>query len=77
MRKLAFVTTLMATTTFIMILAAGEAQAAKWCSRSQLTGTNCGFATFSQCRASASGTGADCIRNPRTYTRSYRQRYAY
>ena len=48
---------------------AGPAQAEityPWCSQvaSQDGARNCGFSTYAQCRAAASGNGAYCVENP-------------
>jgi len=42
-----------------------SAHAAKWCARYTDGSTNCGFWTLRQCRASVSGVGGFCARNPR------------
>jgi hypothetical protein len=37
-----------------------------WCQRTKMTGgtPDCSFTSRGQCRASVSGVGGDCIRNP-------------
>jgi hypothetical protein len=45
-----------------------SAQYRPWCLRSGFSGPGwCGFDTFEQCRASASGTGGSCIENNARY----------
>jgi len=39
------------------------ANAAAWCAASRNGGTNCGFYTYEQCRATVSGDGGSCNRN--------------
>jgi tetratricopeptide (TPR) repeat protein len=39
------------------------AYAAAWCADYQVGGSNCGFPTYEQCRASASGNGGFCRKN--------------
>jgi hypothetical protein len=77
MRRLMFAATLIATTAGVMALAApGEAAGKvryKYCTSSTNEGIQCMYQTYAACRADARGTGADCIRNPR----SYRARAAY
>jgi hypothetical protein len=38
----------------------------QWCQRTSVTGGNpqCSFTSYRQCKASISGVGGDCIRNP-------------
>jgi len=43
---------------------ASRADAAEWCARYNDGSTNCGFHTLRQCRASISGAGGFCSRNP-------------
>lgn len=45
-----------------------RAQDYPWCAQyggHQIASTNCGFATFEQCRATISGIGGSCYPNPR------------
>jgi len=44
----------------------GEAQTYPWCAQygGEHGGTNCGFATYEQCRAALSGNGGFCKENP-------------
>jgi hypothetical protein len=51
---------------------ASRADAAEWCARYNDGSTNCGFHTLRQCRASVSGTGGFCNRNPAWHPRRYR-----
>lgn len=64
--------------TVLVILALGAATAGlgtmayakdqPWCAQyggHQIASTNCGFATFEQCRATISGIGGSCYPNPR------------
>lgn len=45
--------------------AGASSRGAEWCSDSNSSGTrNCGYHTLSQCRASISGAGGMCLRNP-------------
>ncbi len=46
---------------FVAALAA-PATAARYCARYADGGTNCGFNTIQQCRATVSGTGGVCSR---------------
>ena len=72
MRKLMFAATLIATTAGMMALATpGEAASgkAKYCTSTTNEGQQCMYYTYAECRAAARGTGADCIRNPRSYKR--------
>ena len=71
MRILSFAATLIATTMIMMALATpGQASGkAKYCTSSTNRGNNCMYYTYAECRTAASGTGADCIRNPRSYKR--------
>ena len=39
------------------------AYAATWCADYQVGGSNCGFSTYEECRASASGNGGFCRKN--------------
>ena len=60
----------LALATSIATLAAGSSPAAaqaRYCLQGRIWGFpgNCAFATYAQCRASASGTDAFCGRNPR------------
>lgn len=53
----------------LVVLSFATAQAAPtyaWCQRTKVTGGNpeCSFTSLNQCRASVSGVGGDCIRNP-------------
>ena len=66
MRSLVFAT-LSATLILATIASLSPAEAARYCLRGRDWGYpgNCTFATLSQCRASASGTGAYCGVNPR------------
>jgi hypothetical protein len=72
MRKLMFAATLIATTAGMMALAApGEAASGnvryKYCTSSSSEGMQCMYHTYAACRSDARGTGADCVRNPRSY----------
>jgi Protein of unknown function (DUF3551) len=74
MRRLMFAATLIATTAGMIALATpGEAASGKvrykYCSSSTNEGRQCMYDTYAECRAAARGTGADCIRNPRSYKR--------
>ena len=58
---------------FLFAIAAGaaamgpsaHAQNYPWCAYygGNFGGTNCGFASFAQCRAAVSGIGGECMRN--------------
>ncbi len=60
-----------------------RAQTYAWCAQyggHQIASTNCGFATFEQCRATISGIGGSCYPNPRYQPapgRHPRGRYSY
>ena len=62
--------TLLAFTGFILavLLHTGsvQAQSYPWCAQygGNLGGQNCGFSTLQQCRATVSGTGGYCFKNP-------------
>lgn len=52
-----------------VLLGSASAHAAPdypWCQRTTVTGgtPDCAFTSLDQCRASISGVGGDCIRNP-------------
>lgn len=38
-----------------------------WCAYQDASTYNCGFSNFYQCRATVSGIGGHCVRNPRFY----------
>lgn len=51
----------------VMPGASAQAQNYPWCAQyggHQIAATNCGFATFEQCRATISGIGGSCYPNP-------------
>ena len=49
----------------LVILPLAEARAdGPWCAYYSRGGTNCGFHTYAQCRASVSGVGGSCQPNP-------------
>jgi Protein of unknown function (DUF3551) len=57
----------------LMTASDAKAQYSAWCAfYSRGGGSNCGFATYAQCRATVSGIGGWCQRNPYL---SYRKRY--
>ena len=64
------IATLLAVATLTFMLAMTSQARAEikypWCAigGNQGGGTNCGFVSFEQCRAAASGTGASCSENP-------------
>jgi Protein of unknown function (DUF3551) len=73
-----------ATLTMAVLLLTGSvhAQNYPWCAQYGGTfgGANCGFTTLGQCRATVSGVGGYCYRNPmfaqvRQPGRRYRPRY--
>jgi hypothetical protein len=47
------------------IASPANSRGAEWCSDNNSSGTrNCGYYTLAQCRASVSGIGGQCLRNP-------------
>lgn len=51
----------------VLVPQAGHADPYKWCAQYGLRddlGTNCGFVTYNQCRATISGVGGTCVPNP-------------
>jgi hypothetical protein len=54
-------------TGFLIATAVPGLAAGSWCARTSSNGYNgdCSFASYRQCRATISGQGGDCIRNPR------------
>lgn len=67
-------------TSLLLATTAPSLAAGSWCARTSTNGFNgdCSFASYRQCRATISGQGGDCIRNPRmaygSMTRSYPRR---
>lgn len=70
MRKSIFAAILIATIAGIMALATpGQAAGtAKYCASANGS-HQCMYYTYAECRTAVRGTGADCIRNPRSYQR--------
>jgi hypothetical protein len=65
MRRL-LATTIIAAVAVVLMPAAGSADPYKWCavySGGRGGGTNCGFVTIEQCRATISGIGGFCEPN--------------
>jgi len=59
--------TIVAAAAVVLMPAAGKADPYKWCavySGDMDGGTNCGFVTIEQCRATVSGIGGFCNPNP-------------
>lgn len=51
-----------------------------WCQRTRITGgsPDCSFNSLNQCRASISGVGGDCVRNPAlAYRRNFERPRSY
>ncbi len=66
MRRL-FTATIVAAAAVVLTPAAGSASPYKWCatySGDMGGGTNCGFVTIEQCRATVHGMGGFCNPNP-------------
>ena len=65
MRKLVIVAALAAGVLCAGPGSAGSAQAGAWCQTDQdLIIVNCSYVSFEQCRATVSGVGGLCLRNP-------------
>ena len=50
-------------TTLLLITGPAAADSSRWCAVERTGGTNCGFTTFEQCRATISGIGGFCQPN--------------
>jgi hypothetical protein len=48
----------------MLVASAPDAHAERYCAHYHGGGTNCGFHTFEQCRASVHGVGGSCRVNP-------------
>ena len=66
-----------ALTCAVLLLSTAGARAGTWCANyGNQSGSNCGFYSFEQCRATVSGIGGFCQRNPfSAYAAEPRSRY--
>ena len=77
MRRILLITALAVASALTLTVSTSPASAARYCLQGAGWGYpgNCQFATFAQCRASASGTNAGCGINPRYAYRSRARTY--